>query len=372
MQKINPNRLREARLVKGYNTQESLAERIGKTKSLISKWESGKLLPDTEALIQLGELFDVSVDWFYRHDVLESSVFQYRSNSQTTKNLRNIVGIRLKWLGDITHTLEEWIEFPSPNLPKAPSRLHALNLDDNEIEAYAQQLRKCWQLDDKPIRNLIGIAEANGIISTKEFINSNEMDGVSVWFGDKPFIWLAKDKNNYYRSRFDIAHELGHIVLHRYLSYSDYQERLKEIERQAHLFASHLLMPRKALLLNHRSITLDNLLILKKHWGVSVAALIMQYHNLRVIDNDYKLRLFKNYSYRKWRKSEPFDEQTTPEEPSILRKTLELLIEEGGFDKQDILDKLSYGGSHLEDLCSLPKGFFNAEPAVPTKLRIIK
>lgn len=371
MQTINPSRLHEARLIKGY-TQESLAERIGKTKSLVSKWEGGALSPDAETLIQLGELFDVSADWFYRNDELRSSVFQYRSNSQTTKTLRSIVGMRLKWLGDITHALEEWVEFPCLNLPKAPNRLHALNLDDSEIEAYAQMLRQCWELDDKPIRNLIGVAEANGVISAKEFIDSNEMDGVSVWFGDKPFIWLAKDKNNYYRGRFDVAHELGHIVLHRHLNQSDYQECYKKIERQAHLFASHLLMPRQALLLNHRSITLDNLLILKKHWGVSVAALIMQYHNLCVIDDDYKLRLFKNYSYRKWRKNEPFDEQTIPENPSILRKTLELLIREGGFNKQDIVDKLGYGGSHLEDLCSLPKGFFNAEPTVLTKLRIIK
>lgn len=371
MNTINPRRLYEARTIKGY-TQEHLANHIGKTKSLISRWEKGTLSPDGQALLQLGELFDLPVAWFYRHDMLEGSIFQYRSNSQATKWLRSIVGIRLKWLGEITAILEDWVELPSPNLPKISNRLHALNLDDDEIEDYAKQLRQCWGLDDKPIRHLIGVAEANGVICTKEFVGSNEMDGVSVWFNNKPFIWLAQDKSNYYRSRFDVAHEIGHIVLHSQLNQYDYQERYKEIERQAHLFASHLLMPRKALLLNHRSITLDNLLILKKHWGVSVAALIMQYHNLGVIDDDYKLRLFKNYSYRKWRTNEPFDKQTIPEEPSILRQTLELLIKEGGFDKQDIIDKLDYGQSHIENLCSLSKGFFDTKPVARPQLRFVE
>lgn len=369
MHGFNPSRLYEARLVKGY-TQENLAERIGKSKSLISKWEKGTLSPDAQSLLNLSQLFDLPTAWFYRSTMMHDGVFQYRSNSQATKGIRAIVGTRLKWLSEITASLEEWVELPTPNLPKTANRLETINLTNDDIESYAKKLRQCWGLGDKPISHLTSIAEANGIICTKEFIGDVDMDGVSIWLNSKPFVWLANDKNNYYRSRFDIAHEIGHIVLHSHLTQEDYQKRYKEIERQAHLFAAHLLMPREALMLNHRSISLDNLLILKKHWGVSVAALIMQYHNLGVIDDDYKLRLFKNYSYRKWRTCEPFDKETTPEQPNLLRYTLELLINEGGFDKQDIIDKIDYGQSHIESLCSLPKGFFNA--SVQPVLRFVE
>lgn len=370
MKNINPQRLKEARLANDY-TQEKLASNIGKTKGLISKWESGKLHPDNQTLLQISDLLDVNIDWFYRDSIIEKSVYQYRSNKQTSSNLKDFVSTRLKWLSEIANILEEWVEFPTLNLPPALNRLQSLNLTNDEIESYANQLREYWQLDDKPISNLTNIAEANGVISTKEPIGSEKMDGVSAWFEQRPVIWLAQDKFNYYRSRFDIAHEIGHIVLHKNLTQEDYKARYDEIERQAHLFASHFLIPRKALLLNHRSITLDNLLILKRHWGVSVSALIMQYHNLNVINDDYKARLFKNYSYRKWRKNEPFDNQTTPERPTLLRTAIELLINQGGFSNQDIIDKLGCGQAHIESLCCLSREFLNTNQSTKTYLRFV-
>lgn len=379
MQYFNQNRLVDARKARGL-TQEALGVLIEKSKSFVCKLELGSNQPSAETMIKLSEALNLPIGWFSLKTLQdEEKVYQFRYSATASKTLKEIAKTRLNWLKEISFSLEEWIDYPEVNLIASPNRQEALNLNDTQIEKIASELRLLWKLGDRPIKNLIAVVESNGIIVAKEHIGNAGMDGVSTWI-DRPFIWIAEDKGNFFRSRFDIAHELGHIVLHKNLTIDDCLitderhtiERYKEIERQAHLFASHFLAPRRALSLSFRSITLDNLLLEKKRWGMSVAALIMQYHNLGIISDDYKTRLFKNYSYRKWRKNEPFDDTTPAEDPKLMRNTIELLLNEGGFDKEDIIERTFYSDIELENLCALPKGFFSdkEEPNKP-RLRLL-
>ena len=374
IQQFNPDRLIEARKARGL-TQEGLGEIIDKSKSTICKWEIGSSNPDAETIIKISEVLRLPVKWFALKTLqTENKVYQFRSNATATKTLRGVVETRLNWLKEISFSLEEWVDYPEVNVIPSPTRNQALALSDDDIEQYANKLRLLWKLGDRPIKDLIATIESNGIIVAKERIGHDGMDGVSTWI-DRPFIWVAEDKSNFFRGRFDIAHELGHIILHKNLTKDDCLKttnRYKEVERQAHLFATHFLAPRRALSLSFRSITLDNLLLEKKRWGMSVAALIMQYYNLGIISDDYKVRLFKNYSYRKWRKSEPYDDTTPVEYPKLMKNTIELLLNEGGFDKEDLIERTFYSETELEKLCSLPKGFFNTEKVVDKpRLRIL-
>lgn len=58
---------------------------------------------------------------------------------------------------------------------------------------------------------------------------------------------ISFDKDNYFRSRFDAAHELGHVVLHRYINKLD-SICFKPIEEQAHRFASYFIFQKKLFL----------------------------------------------------------------------------------------------------------------------------
>ena len=55
------NRLYELRKQKGLS-QEELANRLDVTRQTISKWELGDSTPDMDKLVQLGELFEISLD----------------------------------------------------------------------------------------------------------------------------------------------------------------------------------------------------------------------------------------------------------------------------------------------------------------------
>ncbi|MGO8957896.1 MAG: ImmA/IrrE family metallo-endopeptidase [Streptosporangiaceae bacterium] len=69
-------------------------------------------------------------------------------------------------------------------------------------------------------------------------LDTTDVDAFSLPFHDRPVIVLGADKNDRARSRFDGAHELGHLVVH-----GDQVWGVKEVERQAHAFAAAFLMP---------------------------------------------------------------------------------------------------------------------------------
>lgn len=72
----------------GYS-QEQLAEKMGVSRQAVSKWESGVTLPETEKIIQLSNLFDVSTDFLLRdvlversRDTLDRVVFKFLGSAQ--------------------------------------------------------------------------------------------------------------------------------------------------------------------------------------------------------------------------------------------------------------------------------------------------
>src|SRR5438094_162699 len=73
-------------------------------------------------------------------------------------------------------------------------------------------------------------------------IDAKEVDAFSMWHGETPFVFL-NTKKSCERSRFDAAHELGHLVLHRHGV-----PQGQQAEAEANAFASAFLMPRASVL----------------------------------------------------------------------------------------------------------------------------
>lgn len=68
-------------------TQEQLADILGVSRQSISKWESDIAYPETDKLIELGKLFDCSMDYLLRDEVTEKSGVQ---NSDFTGKVEEI------------------------------------------------------------------------------------------------------------------------------------------------------------------------------------------------------------------------------------------------------------------------------------------
>ncbi len=141
-------------------------------------------------------------------------------------------------------------------------------------------------LGEKPISNVVHLLESKGIRVLSLAENSKKVNAFSVWRNDKAYVFLNTMKSAE-NSRFDAAHELGHLVLHQ-----DGKTTGRNAEDQANRFASAFLMPHADVLavlprLNY----LEQIVQAKKRWRVSVAALNYRLHKLG-ITSDWKYRDF--------------------------------------------------------------------------------
>lgn len=211
------------------------------------------------------------------------------------------------------------------------------------------------------IHDLALAAEGAGVILVREETGIAQIEGLSAWSDalGRPLILLSADKDNGYRSRFDLAHELGHLVLHRYIGRPTEPERHKLLEQQAHRFAGALLLPAETFAREVRvPPTLDDLLVLKRRWGVSASAIIMRLYALELVNDDQKLALFKRRSARWGAKAEPGDGERTPEQPRLLRRTIDLLVDEKVMPLESVPRHFGLSDSDVEMLAGLPEGYF--------------
>lgn len=352
-----------------------LAEQSGVSATTLSNWENGVQLPSYANLEKVANVLDFPINWFLNKiDVQDKGSYLYRNQKQNLNVFRETAKAQMKIVSQIVARLDEWVEFAPLNLPDVDVPKDFNLLDDLEIERIAAECREYWQLSSAPIPNMIELLEYIGVIVIKNKLGTTSMDGVSDWFDDKPFVFLANDKENAPRSRFDAAHELGHIILHRNVSAEDYditstkltkeeketrQRNYDLIEKQANLFAAAFLLPETMAYQLLPYPTLDNLLAIKKNWGVSVGALIMRGGSLGLISDEQKTRLFKNYSARGWRKGEPLDNTVKIEHPNMLYNAFDVLVQESGYPKEGLVELFGINESKLIDYCGLPDDFFN-------------
>jgi hypothetical protein len=132
----------------------------------------------------------------------------------------------------------------------------------------------------------------------------------------------------------------------------------KLLEQQAFRFGSAFLMP-SSWLKELWAPTLDAFLALKARWKVSIAAMISRSEDLGVVNADQAQRLWINYNRRQWRKSEPLDDKLIPEEPRIIKRCLELLLEDRTKTRDQILLDLNLNSRDVEQLAGLPSGFLS-------------
>lgn len=77
-------------------SQEQLAEQLGVSRQAISKWESGKAVPETDTLISISKYFDVSLDYLMKEEnsISENAVsLEVHQTEATNKREKRILGI---------------------------------------------------------------------------------------------------------------------------------------------------------------------------------------------------------------------------------------------------------------------------------------
>ncbi|MEK0364417.1 XRE family transcriptional regulator [Pseudomonas sp. CBC3] len=347
-------------------SQVELAAMVGVSPATISKWKSGQQSPEAEALQSLSVAMNVTPEWFTRPLPEKCTLPLYRSNASAHAAARTKLATRLEWAQDIALALGEFVDFPEVNLPTR-SFSDPEQITNSDIEQAACECRDLWSLGRRAVPDLAMAVEGAGVILVREETGVATIEGLSAWSPalERPMILLSSDKENAFRSRFDLAHELGHLILHKGIERSTDPDRYKLMEDQAHRFAGAFLLPAETFAADVRTpVTLDSLLLLKQRWGVSVGAMIMRLFALKVIDSNTKAQLFKRRSSRWGVKAEPGDDGRSPEQVRLLRRTVELLASSGVMPLESVTDYLGLGEADVEMLTGLPKHYLKSQSAV--------
>ena len=362
---LQPARLEQALVARGL-TKGQLASLVGVASSTVTKWCKGDQFPEAQTFDRLASILNVEAEWLTRPTLPAVSAPLFRSNALALKTARAKLFERANWAQDLAALFAQHVDYPALNLPERDFRAPE-DITDEDIEAAAEECRHRWQLGRTPIQDLVLAAESAGILVVREETDIATIEGLSSWSTvlGLPIVLLSADTANGFRSSFDLAHEIGHLVLHKHILPSPDRERYNLMEKQAHHFAGALLLPAETFADDVRvPVNLDNLLILKQRWGVSAAAMLMRLHRIGLITDEDKDTLFKRRSARWGAKAEPFDDKWEPEKPRLLRRTVELLINAGVVTVEALPRYIGLGAHDVEQLCGLREGYFSSPPQV--------
>ena len=276
-------------------TARALAGAIGVSPITISRLENGANEPEDETVVALARALEFPQGFFFAEDVdeLPAEAASFRSLSSMTARERDAA----LSAGVIAYLFSDWVaerfNLPPTDVPELRGEVAP--------EQAAQVVRASWGLGEQPVSNMIKLLESKGVRVFSLFEDTKNVDAFSCWRGDLPFVFLNTFKSTE-RSRFDAAHELGHLVLHRHGAPQDSRQAESEADR----FASAFLMPMDDVMSRIRYVTnLESLIQAKKRWGVSVAALHYRLHKLRIVSDWQNRNLNIEMSSRGFRRNEP-------------------------------------------------------------------
>lgn len=355
-----PERLKEAREIRGY-TQTELAQLLGISRQAMSQFENSMAVPSAKTLAELALVLRVPVRYFTTErprTTRRTSPIFFRKLDSTIKKARKIAEGYEQWFADIIDVISNYLDFPKPNIPIIETDFR--NLTDDDIEQIALDVRTHWNLGKGAISNLALLLQNNGILIARISL-SDGIDSFSCWRETKPIIALVSNNKTSVRSRFNAAHELAHLVLHRYVQNEDLENKSVHslIEKQAHRFASAFLMPAESFSKDFIAPSLPILENMKKKWLVSIAAMVMRGADLGFINENQKSNIFRQLSARGYRTKEPLDDDLIPEKPVLLERAIKILIDEKLFSIDELLDAVLFPVNDLKELASMDRALLD-------------
>ena len=310
---IYGERVRQVREFKGL-TQTQLANAVGVKQAAISEIEYNEFIPSETLLKDIAKHTGFLTSFFEKEpDNLPFGSLKYRARRSVTICEETRVYQYANLLYQQVKRLCMDFGMPPNRLPQLP---------DTPIEKAVQITRDELGLSpNEPIKKLLRPIENNGVFILNVPRAIPKIDAFSTWAEldvERPIIALLSGKPMD-RIRFSIAHELGHLVLHKPIKTS-----LKLAENEANVFASSFLLPKQAMCEEVKlPVTLTILAKLKLRWGVSMQALIMRAYNLKIIKQRQAKYLFAQMSTQGWRTREPSNLDLKVELPHLVRSMIE-------------------------------------------------
>jgi Zn-dependent peptidase ImmA (M78 family) len=357
---LNGSMLRLARQKKGFH-QKDAAPLLGIEQPLLSRFENGMSQPSEDFLFQAERIYEVPRSFFFLTDTIYgppvSVHAMWRKKSEVSARDMDGIVAELNIRAMHLRRLLEGVDL------RTKADIPSLDIDDYESsERIAGLVRAHWKIPSGPIKNLTILAERAGIIVMQSTMSGASVSGVTFAIPGLPPIVVLNAEQPSDRRRFTLAHEIGHLIMHRFPS--------PTMEQEANEFASTLLMPandiRPAFL--GRRIDVSLLGALKQEWRVSMSSLLMRAANMGFLTEGQQTYLWKQFNILKIRMREPAQYDFPREEPTVMPRIFDVHLKALGFDKDDISKMLHTRISEIADLYNVQ---LDSEVAIKPKFTMV-
>jgi Zn-dependent peptidase ImmA (M78 family) len=352
----NPDMLRLARQRRGLPQVEA-ARRLGIEQPILSRLENGLSEIREEIILKAEKVYELPRSFFFQTDPVYGAPVSvhpmWRRKADVIARDLDAVVAELNFRVMHLRRLLEGAEISNTNdLPR-------LDVEDYGGAArVAAVLRAHWRLPRGPIKDLTSLVEKAGVLVAHSSMAGTGISGVTFAVPGMPRLIVLNSEQPADRMRFTLAHELGHLVMHRFPT--------PAMEEEANEFASALLMPAADLkpYVAGRRVDLAVLAALKPEWKASMQSLLMAIAPIAPLSPNQTQYLWKQISARGYRLREPPELDFPHEEPSVIQSLLSVHREGLGYSLRELAGVLNVHDHELFDLYPIVRPTEAARPRI--------
>ncbi|RJG23756.1 ImmA/IrrE family metallo-endopeptidase [Paenibacillus thiaminolyticus] len=342
--------LTNLRIMHGYS-RKHLSEMLGVTEQAVWQYENAYTSPKMQIVNELKRIFSVKSKYFYTEDMLSRYMtpanvdvmnIAYRSKVLNVISKTQAEAKHVEYLDTFVNYVTAKVSLPTLKIIRLRDEvIEYLNHteDDRSTQIYhvAYLARTRLDLPNSNNDDLMFLIEKSGVFVFEKAIGE-EIDAYSLWTrNDRPYIILGNMKRSAVRRNFDIAHELGHLLLHYRLEFANLDRKEhKMIENEADIFAGALLLPEDDFTLDMKDVSHitnpDDYLDLKKKWKTSLQVLGYRAANLGIIEPKDHRNFYAAMHRKGYLKIEPLDDVIPIQKPMKIKTIIDLVSNRGLLD----------------------------------------
>ncbi|MBO1003891.1 spr1629 family repressor/antitoxin [Pseudogracilibacillus auburnensis] len=370
--------LTNLRIMHGYSRKQ-LSDIIGVTEQAVWQYENNYTSPKMQIVNHLKSIFQVKSKYFYNKDVLDRYVKTGNIPVMNIAYRSKVMKIISKTQSEAKHIefLDSFVNYVTTNVVYPTQKIIHLRNEvidyvntagedrETQIKKVAKLARHKLGFDHDSNDDLMFLIEKSGVFIFEKAIEE-DIDAYSLWTKqDRSFIILGNLKRSAVRRNFDIAHELGHLLLHYRVEFTSLDRKeYKALENEANQFAGAFLLPEEPFLTDMRSIVRktnpEAYIDLKKKWKTSLQVLGYRAANLRLLDAKNHRNFYAALHRKGYLKREPLDETIHIQKPEKVKSIFDLVAKKGIIDIRNMIDNdWMVETDFLHRLTGIDVDFFN-------------
>lgn len=359
--------LQLVRMLHGLSRKE-LGERLHVSEQSIWQFEKQMTEPSFENVLQLKNRLQVRSAFFFEPFSISKTFpgnnVAYRKADAASRKKTNSEVVYLNFAAEVIYYLESFLNTPPTTLIALRKKIIGCSsgeLTNEKIERAAAVARVFLKVQPDNA-NLLLELERSGIHVLEKSVGG-KADAYSAWSTQNVPVIVLGIKKSAVRRNFDLAHELGHLLLHSHIDFLELEKNeLTQIEREADYFASCFLLPSSVLAKDLKEIKRisnpDSYISLKSKYHVSIQALEMRAYKLGFLTPKQHSYFYRQISVKNYKFEEPLDREIILKRPGKIRSIFRLILENHLTDLQSIENHFQVERGLLEDLFSIESDFF--------------